>query len=144
MKRAHFHFALSFFSSSPATLGQLSSRAARVPPPPTPPRPLNPLRHGQMSDTVAFHCFPACCAARWSLTRVLTSRPPNLFFSSFFCKSRQCFPAASPAHARHAPWASVSGGRRRRRWRRRLSHSCSGFDPSPLTSDPSHRGQAAS
>lgn len=81
------------------------------------------LLHRQMSDTVTFYSFPACCVAQWSVTRFLTLVGP-------FCR-RQASPLIF-AHNSLCGRSSQSGATAG------LSHSCSGFDLLPFTSDLSH------
>lgn len=84
------------------------------------------LPHRQMSDTVTFHCFPACCVAQWSVTRFLTSAGAISQASSL-----PLIPAHNSLCGQASQWGAAAG----------LSHSCSGFDLLPLTSDLSHCGR---
>lgn len=138
LKGTHFHFAPSFFSSSPCDFGPIILTSSTSPPQSPPTR--TDVRHGLISLLSGVLCRPVVSDPSFNL------EAHRKFFFSPLSQSRQRFPTASPPHARLALRAPASGGQRAGggRWRRRLRHSCSGFDPSPLTSDPSHGGQAAS
>lgn len=61
------------------------------------------LFHRQMSDAVAFHCFPPCCVTQWSVTLVLTLARPF--------RRRQA--SRWFLHTTHSVGAQVSRGQRR-------------------------------
>lgn len=78
-----------------------------------------------MSDAVTFHCFPACCVTQWSVTLVLTSVRP-------FCRRQASRWSLRTISLCGTIQSGATAG---------LSHSCSGFDLLPFTSDLSHCGR---
>lgn len=138
---AHFHFALSSLSSSSSDFGPIILTSSTSPPQSPPTR--TDVRHGRISLLSGVLCRPVVSDPSFNLE----ASESFFFFSPFFFSAKpsalpHCFPPHMHGPLRGRP--SRRSARGRRRWRRRLSHSCSGFDPSPLTSAPSHGGQAPS